>query len=79
MGLKQWLGTYHSKLRHEVSPAMIDLIGSSRSKIYALRQIIKRYGEQYQMAKDHYKILINDLSIEDSVNSRKIIIFVLGS
>ncbi|KAF7383059.1 hypothetical protein HZH68_014908 [Vespula germanica] len=67
MGLKQWLGTYHSKLRHEVSPAMIDLIGSSRSKIYALRQIIKRYGEQYQMAKDHYKILINDLSIEDSI------------
>ncbi|XP_043682433.1 cilia- and flagella-associated protein 69-like [Vespula pensylvanica] len=67
MGLKQWLGTYHNKLSHEVSPAMIDLIGSSRSKIYALRQIIERYGEQYQMAKDHYKILINDLSIEDSI------------
>ncbi|XP_047367734.1 cilia- and flagella-associated protein 69-like isoform X2 [Vespa velutina] len=65
LGPKQWLETYRNKLRHEVSPAMIDLIGSSRSKIYALRQIIERYGEKYQMARDHYKILINDLSIED--------------
>ncbi|KAL2713449.1 cilia- and flagella-associated protein 69-like isoform X1 [Vespula squamosa] len=67
MGWKQWLWTYHKKLRHDVSPAMIDTIGSSRSKIYALRQIIEKYGEQYQMARDHYKILINDLSVEDKI------------
>ncbi|XP_046828282.1 cilia- and flagella-associated protein 69-like [Vespa crabro] len=67
LGPKQWLETYRTKLRYEVSPAMIDLIGSSRSKIYALRQIIERYGEKYQMARDHYKILINDLSIEDKI------------
>lgn len=68
MGDKQWFETYCKRLRHDVSPAMIDLIGSSRSKIYALRQIIDRYGERYQMARDHYKILIDDLSVEDKVN-----------
>ncbi|KAK2581585.1 hypothetical protein KPH14_002093 [Odynerus spinipes] len=67
MGVEQWRTTYHNKIICDVSPTMIDMIGSSRSKIYGLRKIIEKYNEKYQMAKDHYKILINDLPIEDRV------------
>ncbi|XP_043488894.1 cilia- and flagella-associated protein 69-like [Polistes fuscatus] len=67
MGVKQWLDTYHSKLTYNVSPALIDMIGSVRSKIYAICQIIERYGEKYEMARNHYKILFDALPIEDQI------------
>ncbi|KAI4500543.1 hypothetical protein M0802_004505 [Mischocyttarus mexicanus] len=72
MGVKQWWDTYHGKLTYDVSPALIDMIGSVRSKVYAIRQIIERYGEKYEMARDHYKILIDGLPIEDQITMSSI-------
>ncbi|CAD1470590.1 unnamed protein product [Heterotrigona itama] len=67
MGRKQWLDTYCKKLARDRSPAIIDMIGSVRSKIYSIFKIIERDNEKYKMAKEHYKILYANLSIEDRI------------
>lgn len=68
MGAKQWSETYDSKLEGNISPALVDMIGSVRPKIYSIRKIIERDGDRYEMAKDRYKILYNDLPVEDRVS-----------
>lgn len=72
MGKRQWLDTYCKKLARDSSPAIIDMIGSVRSKIYSIFKIIERDNEKYKMAKEHYKILYANLSIEDRVSYTKI-------
>ncbi|KAG7212571.1 hypothetical protein KM043_012870 [Ampulex compressa] len=67
MGTKQWMDTYRSKLLSNVSPTLIDMIGSVRSKIYSIRQIIEREHEKYEFARNRYKILLHDLPIEDRI------------
>ncbi|XP_033335509.2 cilia- and flagella-associated protein 69, partial [Megalopta genalis] len=67
MGKKQWLDTFQTKLFGHVSPAIIDMIGSVRAKIYSIRKIIERDNERYKMAKQHYKILYFDLPVEDRI------------
>ncbi|XP_076754245.1 cilia- and flagella-associated protein 69 [Xylocopa sonorina] len=67
MGNKQWLDTYHRKLDKGSSPAITDMIGSVRSKIYSICKIIERDNERYKMAKEHYKILHANLSVEDRI------------
>ncbi|CAL7952404.1 unnamed protein product [Xylocopa violacea] len=67
MGNKQWLDTYCIKLDRGSSPAMTDMIGSVRSKIYSIFKIIERDNERYKMAKKHYKILYGNLSMEDRI------------
>ncbi|XP_043786535.1 cilia- and flagella-associated protein 69-like [Apis laboriosa] len=58
---------YFTKLIKDSSPAIIDMIGSVRSKIYSIYKIIERDNERYLMAKEHYKILNNNLSLEDKI------------
>ncbi|XP_017754601.1 PREDICTED: cilia- and flagella-associated protein 69-like [Eufriesea mexicana] len=67
MGNKQWVDTYCMKLFRDNSPAVIDMIGSIRSKIYSICKIIERDGERYDMAKERYKVLHASLSIEDRI------------
>ena len=67
MSNRQWSDTYHIKLTQNISPAIIDMIGSVRSKIYSIRKIIERDQKRYQHAKEHYKILYADLSMEDRI------------
>ncbi|XP_076240812.1 cilia- and flagella-associated protein 69 [Calliopsis andreniformis] len=67
IGVKQWTETYHTKLCGNISPAIIDTIGSVRSKIYSIRKIIEKDGEKYEIAKEHYKILYFDLPVEDRI------------
>ncbi|XP_029050719.1 cilia- and flagella-associated protein 69-like isoform X2 [Osmia bicornis bicornis] len=67
MSNRQWSDTYRIKLTQNISPAVIDMIGSVRSKIYSLRKIIERDQKRYQHAKEHYKILYADLSMEDRI------------
>ncbi|XP_031827258.2 cilia- and flagella-associated protein 69, partial [Nomia melanderi] len=67
MGKKQWVETFQTKLFGHVSPAINDMIGSVRAKIYSIRKIIERDNERYEMAKKHYKILYFDLPIEDRI------------
>ncbi|XP_076397314.1 uncharacterized protein LOC100874990 isoform X7 [Megachile rotundata] len=67
MGNKQWSETYCTKLMQNVSPAIVDMIGSVRSKIYSIRRIIERDRERYQFAKERYNVFCVDLSMEDRI------------
>lgn len=69
MGRKQWSETYCAKLNRNLSPAIMDMIGSVRSKIYSIRKLIERDGERHEMAKERYKILYLDLPVEDRVST----------
>ncbi|XP_017798421.1 PREDICTED: cilia- and flagella-associated protein 69-like [Habropoda laboriosa] len=67
MGHKQWLDTYDTKLSRDISPAINDMIGSIRSKIYSICKIIEKDNERYEIAKERYKILYANLSMEDRI------------
>jgi len=68
MGKQQWIATYTLKLTADVSPAIVDMFGSMRSKIFSILKIIERDRNKYEIAVNHYKILLNDLPIEDCVS-----------
>jgi len=68
MGKQQWIATYTLKLTADVSPAIVDMLGSTRSKIFSILKIIERDEDKYEMAANHYKVLLNDLPIEDCVS-----------
>lgn len=53
------------------------MIGSVRSKIYSIYKIIERDNERYLMAKEHYKILNNNLSLEDKVSYTNINFYII--
>ncbi|XP_077281824.1 cilia- and flagella-associated protein 69 [Temnothorax americanus] len=65
MGTKQWTDTYRSQLTEDVSPTIIDMIGSARSKIFSILKIIERDGDKYKTAREHYKILLDKLPTKD--------------
>jgi len=67
MGTKQWIDTYRSQLTADVSPTIIDMIGSVRSKIFSILKIIERDGDKYEIAREHYKILLDELPTKDRV------------
>ncbi|XP_012288237.1 uncharacterized protein LOC105703988 [Orussus abietinus] len=67
MGVDQWIDTYYSKLTSDSSPAIIDTMGSARPKIYSIRKIIQREADGYKKAREHYRILLDDLPTEDSI------------
>jgi len=69
MGTKQWTDTYCSELTADVSPAIVDMFGSVRSKIFSILKIIERDGDKYETAKKHYKVLLDELPIKDRVRS----------
>lgn len=72
MGTKQWTDTYSSQLTADISPTIIDMIGSVRSKIFSILKIIERDSHKYETARKHYKILLDELPMKDRV---KLIIF----
>lgn len=72
MGMKQWTDIYRSQLTADVSPTIIDMIGSVRSKIFSILKIIERDGDKYETAKKHYKILLDKLPIKDRVSKTQI-------
>jgi len=43
------------------------MIGSERSKIFSILKIIERDNDKYEIAKKHYKILLEELPIKDQV------------
>ncbi|XP_025073512.1 cilia- and flagella-associated protein 69-like [Pogonomyrmex barbatus] len=67
MGTKQWIDTYHTQLSTDVSPTIIDMFGSVRSRIFSILKIIERNDDRYEMAKKHYKILLDELSTKDRI------------
>lgn len=77
MSQKQRFDTYFTKFSKDNSPAIIDMIGSVRSKIYSIYKIIERDNERYLMAKEHYKILNNNLSLEDKVSYTNINFYII--
>ena len=67
MGTEQWIDTYRFLLTEDVSPTITDMIDSVRSKIFSILKIIERDGVKYEMARQHYKILLEELPTKDCV------------
>ncbi|XP_067217250.1 cilia- and flagella-associated protein 69-like isoform X2 [Linepithema humile] len=67
MGIKQWTDTYCSKLTAGDSPTIVDMFGSTRSKIFSILKIIERDGNKYETAKKHYKVLLHELPTKDRI------------
>jgi len=43
------------------------MIGSVRSKIFSILKIIERDDDKYKIAREHYKILLDELPTKDRV------------
>ncbi|XP_046742514.1 cilia- and flagella-associated protein 69-like [Diprion similis] len=67
MGVNQWFATFHGKCSQTTSPALEDMIGSCRPKIYAIRKILERNTERYEIAQNHYRILLQEIPMEDQI------------
>lgn len=68
MGKYQKHKTFIEKKNPKLSPAIIDVLGSCRPKIYALLQLLKtRHKEKVKIANDHYKLLNEPISVKDQV------------
>lgn len=69
MGEKQFRSTFRSKKDPNSSPAVLDLLGSVRPKIYALLHILNcSRGELVEEVNDRYKISWRTLSVTDEVS-----------
>lgn len=69
MGTEQWIQTFHARSTHEFSPALASIVGSSRPKIYAIRKIIANRSDCFDRSREHYKILLDDMPVEDHVST----------
>lgn len=68
MGSYQIKKTFFEIKNPRVSPAIIDVLGSCRPKIYALLQLLKtRHKEKVEIANGHYKLLNEPISLKDQV------------
>lgn len=67
MNTQQWSDTY-MKLAANVSPTIVDMLGSVQPKIFSILKIIERDGDKYEIAAKHYKVLLGDLPVEDRVS-----------
>ncbi|XP_015108721.1 cilia- and flagella-associated protein 69-like [Diachasma alloeum] len=67
MGRTQWRNSFYTKTIENYSPTMESLLGSARPKIYSIRKQLLANSEVYERARDHYKILTDDLPPEDSI------------
>ena len=70
MGQEQWYNTFWSQsgLTHDSSPALSDLIGSLRPKIYSILKMIEEEADKYEKTREHYKILMDDISTQDKAS-----------
>lgn len=68
MGEEQWFETFFMKNDTKSSPAIIDLLISTRPKIYAIIHMLReRYAEMVKIANEHYKTFKENLSYNDQV------------
>ncbi|RLU17102.1 hypothetical protein DMN91_011171 [Ooceraea biroi] len=67
MSTHQWTDTYRSKFTADVSPTIVDMLGSLQSKIFSILKIIERDEDKYEAVAEHYKILLNNLPTEDRI------------
>ena len=68
MGTEQWINTIHARATHEFSPTLASMLESVRPKIYSIRKIMMNEADRYEKSKEHYKILLGDIPIEDQVS-----------
>ncbi|KAK0167140.1 hypothetical protein PV327_004576 [Microctonus hyperodae] len=63
----QWNSNFHTKSNHDFSPTIVSMIGSIRPKIYSIRKILLTNSELCDKSKEHYRILLEDLPVEDAI------------
>lgn len=75
MGSRQYEATRAANKDSNTSPATVDYILSSRSKVYAILQLLKyRHKETVELVNEHYKLQNQPLSHRDQV--LKVFLFV---
>lgn len=67
MGKLQYELTYSHDKPLDSSPAIMDLYGSSRPKVYAIVQLIRRHSNVVDIVNERYKIQVYVESIADQV------------
>ncbi|XP_066601002.1 cilia- and flagella-associated protein 69-like [Prorops nasuta] len=67
IGTQQWMDTYHDKITSNHSPALADMIGSARAKIFSIVKILRRDDDKHDIAKERYKVTMKDLPLEDKI------------
>lgn len=78
MGIEQYKNICDPQNTLEASPAISDVIGSCRPKIYAILDMLTYvHKEEVMMANEIYKMWDEDLSIQDQVSIFFILILIL--
>ncbi|XP_057330904.1 cilia- and flagella-associated protein 69-like [Microplitis mediator] len=67
MGIDQYKKNILIKNHGDFSPAIAAIFGSIRPKVYSIRKILLVDSEICEQLREHYKIFLYDLPIEDSI------------
>lgn len=67
MGKLQYEATYSHDKPLDSSPAIMDMYGSARPKVYAIIQLMRRHELVVDMIEKEYKIQVYDQSTQDQV------------
>lgn len=67
MGEVQWENTFSIRLIENYSPTLESLLGSVRPKIYSIRKQLLGKSEALEMIQEHFKMVMDDLPVEDSI------------
>lgn len=75
MGKLQYNEAISLKKDANSSPALLDLFGSARPKVYAMLQLLKiRYKDKVELTNEHYRISSMPITVKDKVSQIKFII-----
>lgn len=75
MGKLQYNEAMSLKKDANSSPALLDLFGSARPKVYAMLQLLKiRYKDKVELTNEHYRICSMPITVKDKVSQIKFII-----
>lgn len=67
MGKGQVLMNFNSRVNPDYSQTLAIMLGSVRPKIYSIRKMLLSNTELCEKSKGHYKVLLHDLPVEDSI------------
>lgn len=67
MGKKQSQEMENPNRKFDSCPSIMDMYGSSRPKVYAIIQLVKRHQDVVDFVNEEYKIQVFEASIRDQV------------
>lgn len=68
MGERQYKASHNYDKPFDSSPSIMDMYGSSRPKVYAIIQLLRRHEDVVSIVNERYKIQTQELSVQDEVS-----------